>query len=559
MAEKSSSLDCDIDWDSEDDREIENYGQPSSSTLATTTAPCDHFVGGSSGSGEASSSSAGSNSKLIQHFVGMGFPEKQVAQVIDELGDENHNLVLETLLTYSVLENTPQHSNGIHVPEEPHHELSLQVLGPVASDHSSSDYYENFDELSDTDSPAMGRETPSSDEDEKLLFLATLAAVGVGSDSDFASSKVQIWPYDPYFVSDFQVHVRSASSKFWKFEWGQLPHMHRCGSTPGVEESVDDPLIVPRKISESWKPQMIDGLPEAFCDVQHSRTPPANRLRSASAVLSRSQPRTSVAFSNKINSSFSPKTTQLRGHGRRSRPGTLITAAGSDRGTFKKITAQVTGELHDHLTCWDALRAAALPVGTVSGAPKVKAMELIDELEGNITSLLHLSLAYNQLEGSIPLSLKNCVSLGGLYLAYNKFSGVLAGEVLGNFPRMIYLILDHNSFSGNFPREVGNLVNVVGIDISSNNFSGEIPSELGSCVMLDSLRMANNSFDGSIPLALEKLTSMRFLDLSYNNLSGRIPWEFQRLAKLEIIDVSFNQLEGEVPIHGAFSNSIHKN
>jgi hypothetical protein len=31
---------------------------------------------------------------------------------------------------------------------------------------------------------------------------------------------------------------------------------------------------------------------------------------------------------------------------------------------------QVTGELMDNLTCWDALRAA-LPVGTVSGAPKV--------------------------------------------------------------------------------------------------------------------------------------------------------------------------------------------
>ncbi|KAK1270536.1 hypothetical protein QJS04_geneDACA007554 [Acorus gramineus] len=44
------------------------------------------------------------------------------------------------------------------------------------------------------------------------------------------------------------------------------------------------------------------------------------------------------------------------------------------------ISSTVTGELLDHLTCWDALRAA-LPVGTVSGAPKVKAMELIDELE----------------------------------------------------------------------------------------------------------------------------------------------------------------------------------
>ncbi|MED6179799.1 Allatostatin [Stylosanthes scabra] len=44
------------------------------------------------------------------------------------------------------------------------------------------------------------------------------------------------------------------------------------------------------------------------------------------------------------------------------------------------ISSTVTGELLDDLTCWDALRSA-LPVGTVSGAPKVKAMELIDQLE----------------------------------------------------------------------------------------------------------------------------------------------------------------------------------
>ncbi|PQM37647.1 anthranilate synthase alpha subunit 2 chloroplastic [Prunus yedoensis var. nudiflora] len=44
------------------------------------------------------------------------------------------------------------------------------------------------------------------------------------------------------------------------------------------------------------------------------------------------------------------------------------------------ISSTVTGELLDDLTSWDALRNA-LPVGTVSGAPKVKAMELIDQLE----------------------------------------------------------------------------------------------------------------------------------------------------------------------------------
>lgn len=44
------------------------------------------------------------------------------------------------------------------------------------------------------------------------------------------------------------------------------------------------------------------------------------------------------------------------------------------------ISSTVSGQLDDHLQSWDALRAA-LPVGTVSGAPKVKAMELIDKLE----------------------------------------------------------------------------------------------------------------------------------------------------------------------------------
>nr|GMD25276.1 anthranilate synthase alpha subunit 2, chloroplastic-like isoform X1 [Ipomoea batatas]GMD27112.1 anthranilate synthase alpha subunit 2, chloroplastic-like isoform X1 [Ipomoea batatas] len=44
------------------------------------------------------------------------------------------------------------------------------------------------------------------------------------------------------------------------------------------------------------------------------------------------------------------------------------------------ISSTVTGDILENLSSWDALRAA-LPVGTVSGAPKVKAMELIDELE----------------------------------------------------------------------------------------------------------------------------------------------------------------------------------
>ncbi|XP_057991362.1 anthranilate synthase alpha subunit 1, chloroplastic isoform X2 [Hevea brasiliensis] len=46
------------------------------------------------------------------------------------------------------------------------------------------------------------------------------------------------------------------------------------------------------------------------------------------------------------------------------------------------ISSTVKGELQDNLSCWDALRAA-LPVGTVSGAPKMRAMQLLDHYEVN--------------------------------------------------------------------------------------------------------------------------------------------------------------------------------
>ena len=44
------------------------------------------------------------------------------------------------------------------------------------------------------------------------------------------------------------------------------------------------------------------------------------------------------------------------------------------------ISSNVTGRLDENKTTFDAFRAA-LPVGTVSGAPKVRAMQIIDELE----------------------------------------------------------------------------------------------------------------------------------------------------------------------------------
>ncbi|MEM3475126.1 MAG: anthranilate synthase component I [Candidatus Bathyarchaeia archaeon] len=46
------------------------------------------------------------------------------------------------------------------------------------------------------------------------------------------------------------------------------------------------------------------------------------------------------------------------------------------------IVSKVIGKLRKDLNCYDALKAV-FPAGTVSGAPKIRAMEIIDELEPN--------------------------------------------------------------------------------------------------------------------------------------------------------------------------------
>ena len=69
--------------------------------------------------------------------------------------------------------------------------------------------------------------------------------------------------------------------------------------------------------------------------------------------------------------------------GRIAEPGTV--AVGEQFGIERyshvmHIVSEVTGQLKPGLTCADVLRAT-FPAGTVSGAPKIRALELIGELE----------------------------------------------------------------------------------------------------------------------------------------------------------------------------------
>ena len=68
------------------------------------------------------------------------------------------------------------------------------------------------------------------------------------------------------------------------------------------------------------------------------------------------------------------------------------------------ISSTVTGQLREGLTCWDALRAA-LPVGTVSGAPKVRAMQIIDELEPTRRGPYAGAVGYADFAGNMDMAI----------------------------------------------------------------------------------------------------------------------------------------------------------
>lgn len=68
------------------------------------------------------------------------------------------------------------------------------------------------------------------------------------------------------------------------------------------------------------------------------------------------------------------------------------------------LSSTVTGRLRAGLSCWDALRYT-LPVGTVSGAPKVRAMQIIDELEPVKRGPYGGALGYADFAGNMDMAI----------------------------------------------------------------------------------------------------------------------------------------------------------
>jgi anthranilate synthase component 1 len=93
------------------------------------------------------------------------------------------------------------------------------------------------------------------------------------------------------------------------------------------------------------------------------------------------------------------------------------------------ITTNVTGQLDEQYTAFDALRVS-LPVGTVSGAPKIRAMQIIDELEPTRRGPYGGAVGYVDFAGNMDtcIALRTIVWKNGVY-DVQAGAGVVADSV----------------------------------------------------------------------------------------------------------------------------------
>jgi anthranilate synthase component 1 len=98
------------------------------------------------------------------------------------------------------------------------------------------------------------------------------------------------------------------------------------------------------------------------------------------------------------------------------------------------IVSTVEGNLRENLTALDAL-AAAFPAGTVSGAPKVRAMEIIDELESTRRGPYAGATGYYGIDGRLDtcITLRTALLKDGV--AYFQAGG---GVVADSVPSLEY-------------------------------------------------------------------------------------------------------------------------
>ncbi|XP_047945497.1 probable LRR receptor-like serine/threonine-protein kinase At3g47570 [Salvia hispanica] len=123
---------------------------------------------------------------------------------------------------------------------------------------------------------------------------------------------------------------------------------------------------------------------------------------------------------------------------------------------------------------------------------------------GGLKGLTLLELEGNELTGNIPLSIKYMHKLQGLYLDANKLQGSIpeSNMLHLSIPSSIWGLKDllaDDKLEGSIPVSMGNMISLVRLDLSHNNLSSSIQKSLEELQLLNYFNVSFNSLSGEIP------------------------------------------------------------
>ncbi|CAN6919026.1 unnamed protein product [Brassica oleracea] len=122
----------------------------------------------------------------------------------------------------------------------------------------------------------------------------------------------------------------------------------------------------------------------------------------------------------------------------------------------------------------------------------------------SMPSLESVSFMYNSFEGPVPRGVDGIVTLVYLYLAHNKFSGEIDGDLFDGMNDLVKVHLEGNMFSGEIPESLGRLPKLTELNLEDNMFTGKIPPFKHKSIV------TNNQLEGRIPVALSLMNTTFF-------------------------------------------------
>jgi Leucine-rich repeat (LRR) protein len=173
---------------------------------------------------------------------------------------------------------------------------------------------------------------------------------------------------------------------------------------------------------------------------------------------------------------------------------------------------------------------------------------------GQLSALTFLSVASNQLTGTIPQAIYGLTKLEELIISGNEFSGPISPSI-GGMTNIKRFAADDNKLTGQLPVEIGNAVSLLEFSATENEFTGSLPETLNNLVSLQTLSLqqktGNGAGIGGQLLAFANLGQLTTIKLDSNSLTGTLPANFlvnsRHLENPITVGLSDNKFSGGIP------------